>query len=181
MPKPIASYEPVEIRTAKELVSSLLLGGVLDRQPLTANIQELAEDRLFADNEHLYDLAVLLISLKSGGVRVSVSGANNNVVVGKGNTIGSMNTGAGAIQGDHNVLTDSSINIGQSFNEKHERISALADLLGRLKAAEEKNDDGWRQQRTLLALLLWAMKSLKLARRFGSCSVFRPVAKSPAR
>ena len=43
-----------------------------------------------------------------------------------------------AIQGDHNTLTDSSINIGQSFNQKQERIAALDDLLGKLKTTDNQ-------------------------------------------
>ena len=42
------------------------------------------------------------------------------------------------LQGDNSTLTDSSINIGQSFNQKQERVAALDDLIGKLSTSEIK-------------------------------------------
>jgi hypothetical protein len=44
------------------------------------------------------------------------------------------------IQGDSNTYTDSSINIGRSFNERQERIAALDDVIAKLNAIEGKDE-----------------------------------------
>jgi hypothetical protein len=53
------------------------------------------------------------------------------------------------LQGDGSNLTDSSINIGQSFNERQERITALDDLNGKLKSAEAKSDATEKAEKAL--------------------------------
>ncbi len=54
------------------------------------------------------------------------------------------------LQGDNSTLTDSSINIGQSFNQKQERVAALDDLIGKLSTSEIKTDETNKAERTLL-------------------------------
>jgi hypothetical protein len=44
------------------------------------------------------------------------------------------------IQGDSNTYTDSSINIGNTFNERQERIAALDDVIAKLKVTEGKDE-----------------------------------------
>jgi len=51
--------------------------------------------------------------------------------------------------GDDNQLTDNSINIGQSFNQRQERIAALDDLIGKIKGAETKNDASEKAEKSL--------------------------------
>jgi hypothetical protein len=41
------------------------------------------------------------------------------------------------LQGDGSTLSDNSINIGKSFNDKRERIIALDDVIAKLKAVED--------------------------------------------
>jgi geranylgeranyl pyrophosphate synthase len=53
------------------------------------------------------------------------------------------------IQGESNTYTDSSVNIGQSFNEKQERIAALDDVIEKLKASEAKDELVDKAQREL--------------------------------
>jgi hypothetical protein len=53
------------------------------------------------------------------------------------------------LQGDNSMPTDSSINIGQSFNQRQERIAALDGLIGQLKASETKTDDANKAERAL--------------------------------
>jgi hypothetical protein len=52
------------------------------------------------------------------------------------------------IQGDSNRYTDSSVNIGDSFNEKQERISALDNVIEKLKS-EVQDDSVSKAQREL--------------------------------
>ena len=54
-----------------------------------------------------------------------------------------------ALLGDNSTLTDSSINIGQSFNQRQERVAALDDLIDKLKASETKTDDANKAERVL--------------------------------
>jgi hypothetical protein len=42
------------------------------------------------------------------------------------------------VQGDQNALTDRSIKIGKSFNEKNEQIAALDDVIAKLRTADER-------------------------------------------
>jgi hypothetical protein len=53
------------------------------------------------------------------------------------------------IQGDRNTYTDSSVNIGQSFNERQERIAALDDVIGKLEATDAKDESVQKTQREL--------------------------------
>ncbi|MBZ5509161.1 MAG: hypothetical protein LAO78_27185 [Acidobacteriia bacterium] len=52
-------------------------------------------------------------------------------------------------QGDSNMLMDNSIQIGNSFNERQERIEAVEDLIERLKAIEAKDRAVARIEREL--------------------------------
>jgi hypothetical protein len=75
------------------------------------------------------------------------------VVVQTGGTMDSRNYNATnssrLIQGDANTFTDSSVNIGSSFNERQERIAALDNMLGKLKATEMKNESVQKAEREL--------------------------------
>lgn len=53
------------------------------------------------------------------------------------------------LQGDNSTLTDSSINIGQSFNQKQERIAALDELIGKLNTSAIKGDETNKAERAL--------------------------------
>jgi hypothetical protein len=55
-----------------------------------------------------------------------------------------------AIAGTDNTLTDNSINLGQSFNEKHERITALDQLISKLETAEGKTAETEKAERALV-------------------------------
>ena len=56
------------------------------------------------------------------------------------------------IQGESNTYTDSSvnINIGQSFNERQARISALDDVLGKLGKEENQAEPVVKAQKELV-------------------------------
>lgn len=66
-----------------------------------------------------------------------------NVVVHTGGSMDSRNYTATnskhIIQGDSNRLTDSSVNIGGSFNERQERVAALDDVIAKLKDLETED------------------------------------------
>lgn len=53
------------------------------------------------------------------------------------------------LQGDNNSLTDNSINIGRSFNERQERIAAVDDLIGKLKTSETEDEGTAKAERSL--------------------------------
>jgi hypothetical protein len=55
------------------------------------------------------------------------------------------------IQGDSNTFIDSSVNIdiGQSFNERQERISALDDVIKKLKSSKVKDESVHKARREL--------------------------------
>jgi hypothetical protein len=53
------------------------------------------------------------------------------------------------IQGDSNIYKDSSVNIGQTFKERQERIAALDDVIGKLAATGAKDESAQRAQREL--------------------------------
>jgi hypothetical protein len=52
-------------------------------------------------------------------------------------------------QGDNNTLTDNSINIGKSFNEKKERLDTLDDVIGKLAAEQNRTADIEKIEREL--------------------------------
>jgi hypothetical protein len=52
-------------------------------------------------------------------------------------------------QGDSNTYTDSSVNIGGSFNERQERIAALDDVIAKLKSSDDQNGPVVKAQREL--------------------------------
>jgi hypothetical protein len=53
------------------------------------------------------------------------------------------------IQGDSNTYKDSSVNIGESFNERQERIAALDYVIGKLKSTDAKSESVEKAQREL--------------------------------
>lgn len=79
-----------------------------------------------------------------------------NIIVQTGGTMDSRNYKAVGssrmIQGESNTYTDSSvnINIGQSFNERQARISALDDVLGKLGKEENQAEPVVKAQKELV-------------------------------
>lgn len=53
------------------------------------------------------------------------------------------------VQGDQNLLSDSSINIGHSFNERQQRIAALDGVVDALRALTNKTEEIARAERSL--------------------------------
>ena len=53
------------------------------------------------------------------------------------------------IQGDDNRLSDNSLNIGRSFNERQERIAALDDVLSKLRNTADKTEGAEKLERSL--------------------------------
>jgi hypothetical protein len=75
------------------------------------------------------------------------------VVVQTGGTMDSRNyhatNSSRLIQGDANAYADSSVNIGNSFNERQERIKALDDVIEKIKASDAKDEPTIKAQREL--------------------------------
>jgi hypothetical protein len=81
---------------------------------------------------HKKELAIehqKVISLERRLIEVSVDNRNYSAV-------DSRNT----VQGDENNLSDNSINMGESFSQRQERLAALDDLIGKLKAFEFRTE-----------------------------------------
>ena len=54
------------------------------------------------------------------------------------------------LQGDHNTLADYSVNIGQSFREKQQRIAAIDDVIKQLKAVPTPNEAAGKAEISLI-------------------------------
>jgi hypothetical protein len=98
----------------------------------------------FRTNYKLYKNTVALFELLVARDRIFPAQPQQSIVVHNGVAMDSRSFNAtnsrNILQGDNSTLTDSSINIGGSVNEKMERITALDDMIAKLKAVETKND-----------------------------------------
>jgi hypothetical protein len=97
----------------------------------------------FRSNYKLYKNTVALFDMLVGNNRLFPAQPQPSVVVHTGGSMDSRSYSAvnsqKVLQGDGSSLSDSSINIGGSVNEKMERITALDDMIAKLKTEDLKN------------------------------------------
>jgi hypothetical protein len=133
----------------------------LDQMPVITSLEEhnlivtLLKNRI-SFLQHSYQLTQNAVKFYEGiiaNVRSFPALPAPSVVVQTGGNIDSRNYNAvnsqRLIQGDRNTVTDSSVNIGGSFNERQDRILALDDLINKLKAAEAKGEAADKIEREL--------------------------------
>jgi hypothetical protein len=133
----------------------------LDKMPVITNIEEhnylvaVLKNRI-SFLQHSYKLAKTTAtyyeSLIMGmGARSFPALPPSSVIVQTGGILDSRNYSAvnsqRLIQGDRNTYSDSSVNIGQSFNERQTRVTALDDVIGKLK--DEKDESVQKARREL--------------------------------
>lgn len=134
----------------------------LDDMPVIASIDEhnllvtLLKNRI-SFLKHSYQLSQNAVnyyqSVISNVRTFPVLPAPTNVVVHTGGNMDSRSYSAlnspKAIQGDHNLLSDSSVNIGDSFNERQKRIAALDGVVDSLEGSADKTEEITRAMRSL--------------------------------
>lgn len=148
----------------KEYIEKVRTGKIeeLDDLPVITTIEEhnlvvtLLKNRItfLKNNYQLSQNATLYYqSLAFSNVRSFPALPMPNIIVQTGGTMDSRNykaVGSSRMnQGEGNAYTDSSVNIGQSFNERQARISALDDVTGKLRTEDIQEEAVSKAQKEL--------------------------------